>query len=167
MNIINNKSKKKRNTRVIAIAAIYTYYLKSLSNYESKTYIRSEWVKKWKTDRNMFGHMPLVRELKENYPDDYRNYLRMDAETFDKLLSLIKHKIVKQDTIMRQSISAEERLAATLRYLATGRSFKDLSFSTGIGTSTLCNLIPETCQAIYESLQGEYMKVNKIIMHVI
>nr|XP_022903540.1 uncharacterized protein LOC111415891 isoform X1 [Onthophagus taurus] len=102
--------------------------------------------------------MPLLRQLRENYPDDYKNYLRMDSTTFDKLLELVGPKIVKQDTVMRQSISPEERLTATLRFLATGRSLQDLSFTTDIGTSTLCDLIPETCKAMFESLKGESMK---------
>jgi hypothetical protein len=61
---------------------------------------------------------------------------------------------------MRKSISAEERLAATLRFLATGRSFEDLKFSTGISTASLSKLIPETCKAIYEVLRMEYLKVG-------
>ncbi|XP_022903541.2 uncharacterized protein [Onthophagus taurus] len=102
--------------------------------------------------------MPLLRQLRENYPDDYKNYLRMDSTTFDKLLEVVGPKIVKQDTVMRQSTSPEERLTATLRFLATGRSLQDLSFTTDIGTSTLCDLIPETCKAMFESLKGESMK---------
>lgn len=147
------------NKKLILVAAMYTYH-KILQKRRKKCYIRTEWVKKWKTDRNLFGHMPLLLELKENYPDDYRNYLRMDFQTFNKLLAIIAPKIIKQDTVMRQSIPPEERLTATLRFLATGRSLQDLKFTTGIGVSTLCNLIPETCQAIYESLKAEYMKVS-------
>ncbi|XP_031341136.1 uncharacterized protein LOC116169243 [Photinus pyralis] len=47
---------------------------------------------------------------------------------------------------------------ATLRYLATGRSFEDLKFSTGISSSALCQIIPETCKALYQVLKKEYMK---------
>ncbi|KAK9711270.1 hypothetical protein QE152_g25557 [Popillia japonica] len=132
------------NKKLILVAAMYTYH-KILQKRRKKCYIRTEWVKKWKTDRNLFGHMPLLLE---------------HSQTFNKLLAMITRKIIKQDTIMRQSIPPEERLTATLRFLATGRSLQDLKFTTGIGVSTLCNLIPETCQAIYESLKAEYMKVS-------
>ncbi|CAH2003188.1 unnamed protein product [Acanthoscelides obtectus] len=143
--------------RIIVIATMYTYY-RILKKKGKKRYMRT-WIKKWKKDRNLYGHMPLVHELKENYPNDYKNYLRMDSHTFDKLLTIITPKIIiKQDTILRHSISPEERLAATLRFLATGRSLQDLKFSTGIGASTLCDLIPETSRAIYESFKDEYMK---------
>ncbi|VEN41894.1 unnamed protein product [Callosobruchus maculatus] len=35
---------------------------------------------------------------------------------------------------MRQSISPHERLTATLRFLATGRSYEDLKFSVAISS---------------------------------
>jgi hypothetical protein len=44
---------------------------------------------------------------------------------------------------MRNSIIAEERLTATLRYLATGNSYEDLKFSTGISPQSLGKIIPE------------------------
>lgn len=118
---------------------------------------RSVWVKKY---RQQYCHMPLIEELRENYPDDFKNYLRMDNQLFNMLLNKIRHKISKQDTVMRESINAEARLAATLRYLATGRSFEDLKFSIGISAPSLSKIIPETCRVIYESLKLDYLKVN-------
>ncbi|VEN62449.1 unnamed protein product [Callosobruchus maculatus] len=45
---------------------------------------------------------------------------------------------------MRQSISPHERLTATLRLLATGRSYEDLKFSVAISPQALGQIIPET-----------------------
>ena len=39
----------------------------------------------------------------------------MPTECFDEILSLIKEDITKMDTNYREAISAEERLAITLR----------------------------------------------------
>lgn len=64
---------------------------------------------------------------------------------------------------MRQSISPEERLLVTLRYLATGRSMEDLKFSAIISPQALGKIIPETCKYIYLSLKEEYLKVGKLI----
>jgi len=46
------------------------------------------------------------------------------------ILQLIKLLIRKQDSLMRQSVSASERLQVTLRFLATGRPIfnKKLSY---------------------------------------
>ena len=50
----------------------------------------------------------------------YRNFVRMDVATFEDLLRVIAPRITYQDTVMRQAISPGERLAVTLRFLATG-----------------------------------------------
>ncbi|KAF6204028.1 hypothetical protein GE061_002367 [Apolygus lucorum] len=45
-------------------------------------------------------------------------------------MTTLRPFLTKQDTTMRQSIPAEERLIATLRFLATGRCYEDLKYST-------------------------------------
>ncbi len=54
--------------------------------------------KKWCKDcllrRNQCSHMKLLWESRENEPEDYQNYIRMDSETFNLLLSLVKNKIM-------------------------------------------------------------------------
>ena len=109
--------------------------------YKKKRKKRSKWVKDWKLNRN-FSDIQLLCELEENNPDDYRNYLRMDLQDFKLLLELIGPKIEKQNTVMRMAITAEERLIATLRFLATGRSYEDLKFSTCISAPSLSYIIP-------------------------
>jgi len=44
----------------------------------------------------------------------------MNAENFQFLLDLVGPAIAKQDTLMRESVSARERLEISLRYMATG-----------------------------------------------
>jgi hypothetical protein len=61
---------------------------------------------------------------------------------------------------MRQSISPHERLTATLRFLATGRSYEDLKYTTLIPPQALSYIITETCDAIYRVLEHDYLKVH-------
>ena len=68
----------------------------------------------------MGAYHQLLQELRVNDAMNYRNFLRMDAATFDELLHLVTPLIRCQDTVMRQAIPPGERLALTLRYLATG-----------------------------------------------
>ena len=120
---------------------------------------RREWVKQWLLMRPKQSDTTLLEELRL-YPDDFQNYLRMDYDIYNELLKLISPLIVKQDTNFRDAITPHERLAATLRYLATGRSFEDLKFSTRISAQSLGHIIPETCRAIYETLAPQYLKVR-------
>lgn len=83
---------------------------------------RSCWVKDWIMKRNQFGVFShLLKELKSQDSDYYKNFLRMDSACFEILLKKVTPLIEKQDTVMRLAISASERLALTLRYLAAGR----------------------------------------------
>ncbi|GFN80586.1 tubulin alpha chain [Plakobranchus ocellatus] len=88
--------------------------------------------------------------------DAANNYAR-GHYTVGKLISPL---IVKQDINFQDAITPYERLAVTLRYLATGRSYADLKFSTRISAQSLGHIIPETCRAIYETLAPQYLKVR-------
>ncbi|PIO32669.1 hypothetical protein AB205_0127430 [Aquarana catesbeiana] len=118
----------------------------------------SIWAKTWLLNRDQFSHMPLLRELQENNPNDYQNYLQMTDSCFQQLLSLLSPYIMKQDTCMRAAIPAEQRLIATLRYLVTERSLQDIKFTTGISPQALGVIIPETCSAIIQVLQKDYIR---------
>ncbi|PIO40623.1 hypothetical protein AB205_0162590, partial [Aquarana catesbeiana] len=82
----------------------------------------------------------------------------MTDPVFHRFLALLTPYISRQDTCMRQAITPEQRLVATLRYLATGKSLQDLKFSTGISPQALGIIIPETYSAIIQILQKEYIK---------
>ncbi|XP_046863316.1 uncharacterized protein LOC124457069 [Xenia sp. Carnegie-2017] len=85
----------------------------------------------------------------------------MDPESFGVLESLITPLITKKDTNMRRSIPAGERLAVTLRFLATGESYSSLQFLYRIARQTMGRIIPETCDALSKVLK-DYIKVPTI-----
>ena len=48
---------------------------------------------------------------------------RMDVHLFDELLEKVKPYISKENTMMRDSITAHDKLCVTLRFLACGESY--------------------------------------------
>ena len=70
----------------------------------------------------------------------------------------MESKIKKKLTKFRVPISPEERLAVTLRHLATGESQQSISFSFPIGRTTVNNIITETCKAIWDVFCPLYLK---------
>ncbi len=68
--------------------------------------------------------------------------------------------IRKQDTVMRQAIPANERLIATLYFLASGLCYERMQFIVGIAAQTLGQIIQETCAAIFDTLKSDYMRVS-------
>ncbi|KAJ8909933.1 hypothetical protein NQ315_005652 [Exocentrus adspersus] len=141
------KSKKK----ALAMAIIYHEFIETRKH-------RTKWEKNWLKNKSKYGHLNLPRELRLNDPNDFKNYLRMDCGTFDELLNMLRPYLTRQDTRIRRYITAESRLTATLRYLATGRGYEDLKFSTVISAQALGYIIPETCRTIYEVLRKKYMR---------
>ena len=88
---------------------------------------RTKWVKSWLARRAIHSHTTLLNELRLLEPDDFRNYLRMNEDTYAELLNLITPIVQRQYTILRKPITPHERLSCTLRFLATGRSFDTAS----------------------------------------
>lgn len=64
---------------------------------------RNIWCKNWLKKRERYSHVNLLNELKFA-PKDWHNYLRMDEETYLRLLSLVTPLIIKKDTVMREAI---------------------------------------------------------------
>ncbi|XP_067946400.1 putative nuclease HARBI1 [Watersipora subatra] len=96
--------------------------------------------------------------LPSNRVGTFRNYFRMTRKQFDMILKKVEPLIAKENTALRVSISAEQRLMVTLRYLATGTSMTQLHYDWCISVASLSAIIPETCHAIYTSLCADYLR---------
>nr|CAI5849246.1 unnamed protein product [Callosobruchus analis] len=88
----------------------------------------------------------------------FRNFTRMDKHDFDYLLNKAAPLIFKADTNFRCSILAKVKLYCTLRFLATGDSYRSLMYLFRISDSTISRFIPEVCRAIILVLK-EYIKM--------
>ena len=86
----------------------------------------------------------------------------MSPERFDHLLSIVGPHITREDTNFRKSIAANERLAITLRFLASLESQQSLSYSYRVGRSTISNIVRETCKVIYDGLAPTYLKAPSL-----
>ena len=54
----------------------------------------------------------------------------------------------------------EIELALTIRFLASGNSYQDLSMCFCVHKSTIAKFIPEACQSNYARLKDTYLKVR-------
>ena len=83
-------------------------------------------------DRSMSN--TLVREVAVENGAEYRAMFRMEDADFDYLLNLVSPLIAKQDTLLRTSISARERLKILI-----GRSTTNTARSRVLGTHYQCS----------------------------
>ena len=110
---------------------------------------RRYWVRPWLLRRPQMGQYErLLTELMQEDTSSYTNFLRMEPAMFQGILGKIGHRITKEDTFWRKSLEPGLRLAITLRYLATGNSYRSLMYGFRVAYNTISNIIREVCEAI-------------------
>lgn len=143
--------------------ALYTIIIGACIKKKNNRSQRRVWCREWLQRREVMGSsVTILRELQDENENLFRNYMRMNINSFYTLLSKVEPYIQRQETNMRQSIAPVARLEATLRYLTTGCSYTSLQYSTRISKQSLSIIVPETCDAIYQVLKDDYMKVKYV-----
>ena len=119
------------------------------------------WVRDWIGRRDSRGASALLlKELADEDVNEYKICLRITPEKFDALLGMVAPKNEIQNTQMRDAISPRVMLEVTLHFMATGNSYRTLQYFFRVLKPSICNFIPEVCDAIYERLR-EFIKVSK------
>ena len=92
--------------------------------------------------------------------ESHFRYLRMSKRTFDRLLAKVGPLLCRRQywSRCRAEIHPAERLAVTIRYLATENSQASLSFNYRLGRSTVYAIVRETCSVIWQVLCPEFVK---------
>ncbi|XP_034837923.1 protein ALP1-like isoform X1 [Maniola jurtina] len=117
------------------------------------------WVRNWISERNVKGGSTmLLQQLKSEDAYEYRLAMRMTAENFEELLSLISNNIQRNDTLLRDAIPAKLKLEVTLSFLSTGNSYRSLSHLFRLPKSSISQIISEVCQEIKRALK-DHIKV--------
>ena len=102
-------------------------------------------------------------DLACNRVGTFMNYFRLNKVDFNYVLEKVAPLIRKSDAEIRQSISPEIRLMITLQYPATEAYVTSLHYDWCVSVSSISNIIPETCQAIYDSLKQELLSTNTTV----
>ena len=87
--------------------------------------------------------------------------MRMNYQSFKSLVDAIAPQVVKKSTKMRSAISVSERLALTIRFLATGESFRSLEYQFRISRRAISYIDLEVRRAIYSEFSGSCLTFPK------
>ncbi|KAM4026934.1 uncharacterized protein ACNLHF_008145 [Anomaloglossus baeobatrachus] len=115
------------------------------------------WIHPLLVARETKGHFRVLYNDLRRFPEKFTLFCRLTIPAFDRLLSIVQSDLFYADTRMRKSISAEERLLITLRFLATGESYTSLHLQFRVGKSTISEIVRCTCGVIWEKLQPMVM----------
>jgi hypothetical protein len=113
-------------------------------------------------------HLSLLAELNFQSVSGllYKNFTRMSPSESEFLINLIGEKISKKDTAFRKTISVQERLSLTLRFLASDDSFVSLQHLFKISKQAISCIVPEVCGALVEKFK-DYRQVKQILLFVV
>ncbi|XP_063586006.1 uncharacterized protein LOC134763464 [Penaeus indicus] len=115
---------------------------------------RALWMHPITASRLTHGQFYMIMSDLRADDDKFFDYFRMTQESFNELLAIIGPHIRKDSTHLRKSIPAEERLAMTLRFLATGCSSSELHYTFRCGKSTARGIVQEVCKAMRKYLHN-------------
>ena len=94
-------------------------------------------------------------ELKKEDVKGFRNFLRMDYEIYQEILTRIEHRIKPKKSKYRKPLTAGIKLAITLRYLASGDSYHSLMYGFRVAHNTISKVIRQVCHAIVAEFAEE------------
>ena len=80
------------------------------------------WCNYWLLRRNTpcAGSYNLLREMAKEDPAGFHTFIRMNVSEFNSIVTAVTPILVREHTRYRTPISVGERVALTLRYLASG-----------------------------------------------
>ena len=117
------------------------------------------WVRPWLLQREERGaYHNIMAELYATDIPGFTNFMRMTPEFFEMIKTRLEPHLARQATNYRAPISVGEKLALTIRYLATGESYTSLSCQFRVCRSTISKFLPEVCRAIQDEFTREYLR---------
>ncbi|XP_047035358.1 uncharacterized protein LOC124641345 [Helicoverpa zea] len=145
---------------VVTAAAIYLYTV--YKNYRSvyrhkvikkKCRKRRCWMLNIHRNRTRQFMDNLISDLVAEPSGEFDHFVRMSSTDFEYILQKISPIIAKKDTYWREAIPPKIRLALTLRFLATGDSYRTLHNHFKISSTLISRIIPEVCSALNQVLK--------------
>ena len=102
----------------------------------------------------------IVRELSIEDTAAYKEMMRMSYEEFLHILNIIEKDIAPTQIFGgHKVIPAKARLTVTIRFLATGETFRSLSFQFRISKGAISYIVRDVCDAINKNMSPLYLKV--------
>ena len=81
----------------------------------------------------------------------------MGQNLFTEIVERVTSRLKMKTIFWRKPLDVGIRVAITLRFLATGATYKDMSYNWRVAQNTISIFVPETCEAIIAEFSIEVM----------
>ncbi|XP_058818531.1 uncharacterized protein LOC131681634 [Topomyia yanbarensis] len=148
---------------LLVAASILTIGLLLKKKRNTRKNKRSCWVNPYLWQRNLKGRFAEDFDDLRAWKSEFAQNFHMEEKQFQELFQRVKHRLEPKRCTRPDGISAKQRFAYTLEYLAGGPFFERYAASNyRFSKATSCIIIKDTCQIIYEELaKTEFMSYTK------
>ena len=151
-------------------AALIALLLEEEEGQNERMNKKKTWVRPWIKNRQKYGSFHTLHKELGLDQQAFKEYFRLDKTQFEVLLQKVYKHIIKRDTNMRECIKPEEMCSLTLRYLASGESFRSLEFQFRISRRAISRIIIDVTNAIINEFKcylatpktkDEWLRISK------
>ena len=141
--------------------AVATLVILELTEDDDERGCKRGKTREWMKRREEQGYVEnIVRELSVEDTAAYREMMRMSHEEFLHILRSTEKDIVPNQILGGHNvISPKARLTVTIRFLATGETYRSLSYQFRMSRSAISYIVKEVCDAVNKNLSPVYLKV--------
>lgn len=107
-----------------------------------------------------------LQEMLAEPSNEFHNFCRMSFTDFEFLLQKVDPIISEKDTKWRDCIPSKVRLALTLRFLASGDSYRSLHYLFKISSQIISKIVQAVCAALYQVLKDRIKVGMKIYFYI-
>ena len=100
-----------------------------------------------------------MAELERESQGDFNSFMRMEPAMFHELLMRLTPRLTKAETNWRKALEPGLKLAVTLRYFATGSSYRELAYAFRVPHNTISTFLIDVCHAIVSEYGDEVVKM--------
>lgn len=116
----------------------------------------------WKCTKNRFEGTCniLIKRHLVDHDTKFQQYFRLTPYLFDRVLTFVKNDLIKCKTnANRRPISPEEQLCIGLRFLATGETYRSLSFQFRVSFSYVSLIVQPVLMPVAVPTQDKWKEI--------
>lgn len=152
-----NRERRRRNF----LQNLYFYYRRSKLKTQLILFLLSSRMAQrryWMTcyDQNWFRNLWAIRN-NQIAAELFKKEFRVSPQTFQEIINIVTRPMIRQNTMLRDAIPLEKRVAVAIWRLSTGNSYRVVAKAFGVGIKSVHVILLEFCYTL-KIMSGHYIR---------